>query len=140
MLYNAMIAPLAPCAIKGAIWYQGESNASRSYQYRKLLPAMIKNWRETFGLADFPFLVVQIAPYTPIVQEPSDSVCGAIRAAQLTVTQNVPKTGLIVSTVVDDGQDRHTATAPPASPVQPLAAVQASAAPHRGDGPRHHPC
>ena len=63
MLYNAMIAPLAPYAIKGVIWYQGESNAARAYQYRTLLPAMIKNWRETFGQGDFPFLIVQIAPY-----------------------------------------------------------------------------
>jgi sialate O-acetylesterase len=106
-LYNAMIAPLAPYAIKGAIWYQGESNASRAYQYRKLLPAMIKNWRETFGLADFPFLVVQIAPYTAIVQEPSDSVWAEIRDAQLNVTQNVPKTGLIVTTDVGDERDIH---------------------------------
>ena len=68
MLYNAMIAPLAPYAIQGAIWYQGESNAGRAYQYRTLLPAMIKNWRDTFGQGDFPFLIVQIAPYEAIVR------------------------------------------------------------------------
>ena len=54
-LYNAMIAPLAPYAIEGAIWYQGESNAGRAYHYRKLLPAMIESWRDTFGQGDFPF-------------------------------------------------------------------------------------
>jgi sialate O-acetylesterase len=107
MLYNSMIAPLAPYAIAGAIWYQGESNASRSFQYRKLLPAMIKNWRDTFGQGDFPFLIVQIAPYQAIVQEPSDSVWAEIRDAQLNVSQNVPKTSLIVTTDVGDERDIH---------------------------------
>ena len=50
-LYNAMIAPLVPYASKGAIWYQGESNAGRAYQYRKLLPAMIADWRKAWGVA-----------------------------------------------------------------------------------------
>ena len=107
MLYNSMIAPLAPYAIAGAIWYQGESNASRSFQYRKLLPAMIKNWRDTFAQGDFPFLIVQIAPYEPIVQEPSDSIWAEIRDAQLNVTQNVPKTALVVTTDVGEERDIH---------------------------------
>ncbi len=62
-LYNGMIAPLIPFAIKGAIWYQGESNVSRAYQYRKLFPAMITNWRKDWGQGDFPFYYVQIAPF-----------------------------------------------------------------------------
>ena len=62
-LYNAMIAPIIPFGIKGAIWYQGESNVSRSYQYRTLFPAMITNWRNDWGLGDFPFYYVQIAPF-----------------------------------------------------------------------------
>ncbi len=107
MLYNAMIAPLAPYAIKGVIWYQGESNASRAYQYRTLLPAMIKNWRDTFGQGDFPFLIVQIAPYTEIVEEPSDSIWAEIRDAQFHVNQNVPRTALIVTTDVGDEGDIH---------------------------------
>jgi sialate O-acetylesterase len=107
MLYNAMIAPLAPYAIKGAIWYQGESNAGRAYQYRTLLPEMIKNWRDTFGQGDFPFLIVQIAPYTAIVQEPSDSIWAEIRDAQFHIDQNVPRTALIVTTDVGDEGDIH---------------------------------
>jgi sialate O-acetylesterase len=107
MLYNAMIAPLAPYAIAGVVWYQGESNAGRAYQYRKLLPAMIKNWRETFGHGDFPFLIVQIAPYEAIVKEPADSVWAEIRDAQLNVAQNVPGTALIVTTDVGDEKDIH---------------------------------
>ncbi|MBM3335926.1 sialate O-acetylesterase, partial [Candidatus Sumerlaeota bacterium] len=58
-LYNGMIAPLLPYAIKGAIWYQGESNAARAAEYRKLMPTMIQNWRQDWGLGDFPFLIVQ---------------------------------------------------------------------------------
>ncbi|MFN8002053.1 MAG: sialate O-acetylesterase [Acidobacteriota bacterium] len=58
-LYNGMVAPLLPYAIKGAIWYQGESNASRAYQYRRLFPAMIRNWRADWGQGDFPFLFVR---------------------------------------------------------------------------------
>lgn len=106
-LYNAMIAPLGPYAIKGAIWYQGESNAGRAYQYRTLLPAMIKNWRDTFGQGDFPFLIVQIAPYEKIVKEPSDSIWAEVRDAQLHVAQNVPRTALIVTTDVGDEGDIH---------------------------------
>jgi sialate O-acetylesterase len=62
-LYNGMIAPLVPFAIRGAIWYQGESNVGRAAQYRVLLPAMIRNWRADWGEGDFPFGIVQIAPY-----------------------------------------------------------------------------
>jgi len=107
MLYNAMITPLAPYAIQGVIWYQGESNAGRAYQYRTLLPAMIKNWRDTFGQGDFPFLMVQIAPYEAIVKEPSDSIWAEIRDAQLHVSQNVPRTALVVTTDVGDERDIH---------------------------------
>jgi len=107
MLYNAMIAPLAPYAIQGVIWYQGESNAGRAYQYRKLLPAMIQNWRETFNQGEFPFLIVQIAPYEAIVREPSDSIWAEIRDAQFHISHSVPRTALIVTTDVGDEKDIH---------------------------------
>ena len=63
VLYNGMIHPLVPFGIRGAIWYQGESNVSRAVQYRKLFPAMITDWRKRFGQGDFPFLYVQLAPF-----------------------------------------------------------------------------
>ena len=63
-LYNGMIAPLLPFAIRGAIWYQGESNLDRAFQYRTLLPTMIHNWRADWGQGDFPFYIVQIAPFS----------------------------------------------------------------------------
>ena len=63
ILYNGMIAPLIPYAIRGAIWYQGESNVPRAFPYRTLFPAMIANWRADWGQGDFPFGFVQIAPF-----------------------------------------------------------------------------
>ena len=71
-LFNGMIAPLIPYAIRGVIWYQGESNSGRSYQYKRLFPAMIRNWRESFGQGEFPFLFVQLAPFMKIQQEPTN--------------------------------------------------------------------
>ncbi|MEX0679311.1 MAG: sialate O-acetylesterase [Pirellulales bacterium] len=106
-LYNAMIAPLAPYAIQGAIWYQGESNAPRAFHYRKLLPAMIADWRNTFGQGDFPFLIVQIAPYDKEQSKSPDSRWAEIRDSQLHVSQNVPRSALVVTIDVGDEQDIH---------------------------------
>jgi sialate O-acetylesterase len=106
-LYNAMIAPLAPYGVKGAIWYQGESNADRAAQYRTLLPAMIKSWRDTFGQGDFPFLIVQLAPFMAINNEPMESNWAELRDAQLSTALNVPNAGLAVITDVGDEKDIH---------------------------------
>jgi len=62
-LYNGMIAPLVPLSVRGAIWYQGESNVGRAYQYRELFPLMIRNWRRDFQNPDMPFGFVQLAPF-----------------------------------------------------------------------------
>ena len=62
-LFNGMVNPHIPYGIRGAIWYQGESNRGRAPQYRELFPAMIADWREAWGQGDFPFGFVQIAPY-----------------------------------------------------------------------------
>src|SRR2546421_2581606 len=97
-LYNAMIAPLVPFTLKGVIWYQGESNAGRAYQYRKLFPAMIKGWRKDWN-ADFPFYFVQIAPHQG--QSPE------IREAQLITMKTVPNTGMAVITDAGDSLDIH---------------------------------
>jgi len=105
-LYNAMIAPLIPYAIAGVIWYQGEANASRAYQYRKLFPAMITNWREDWKQGDFPFLFVQLAAFKPISPEPQESAWAELREAQL-MTLSLPNTGMAVAIDVGDQFNAH---------------------------------
>ncbi len=105
-LYNAMIAPLIPYAIKGAIWYQGESNAGRAYQYRALFPAMIKSWWRTWGQNDFPFLFVQLANFMKVEDEPGDSAWAELREAQ-TMTLELPNTGMAVIIDIGEADDIH---------------------------------
>jgi sialate O-acetylesterase len=92
-LYNAMIAPLIPFGIRGAIWYQGESNRTRAAQYRRLFPAMIQDWRERWGQGDFPFYFVQIAPYR---YGNDKGEAAELREAQ-TLTMRLPNTGMAVT-------------------------------------------
>jgi sialate O-acetylesterase len=107
VLYNGMIAPLVPYAIKGALWYQGESNAGRAFQYRTLLPVMIKSWRDAWKQGDFPFLIVQLAPFMPIAKEPQESNWAELREAQLLTALKFPKCGMAVITDVGDEKDIH---------------------------------
>ncbi len=102
LLYNGMIAPLVPYTIKGAIWYQGESNVGRAYQYRQSFPNMIRDWRKAWGLGDFPFYFVQIAPFTY-----GNQMSPELREAQL-LSLREPNTGMIVTTdITDDVKDIH---------------------------------
>lgn len=101
-----MIAPLIPYAIKGAIWYQGESNAGRAYQYRKLFPTMIQNWRRTWGQGDFPFLFVQLANFMETKPEPEESAWAELREAQL-MTLSLPNTGMAVIIDIGEAKDIH---------------------------------
>jgi len=104
-LYNAMIHPLLPFAIKGAIWYQGESNAGRAYEYRTLFQTMIKDWRAKWGQPDMPFLCVQLAPWHA---NDADGVSWAeLREAQLLATQKLKNVGMAVITDVGDLYDIH---------------------------------
>lgn len=106
VLYNAMIAPLTRFAIRGAIWYQGESNSSRAYQYRTLFPLMIRDWRKAWGEGDFPFGFVQLANYQPAKPEPSESDWAELREAQ-TMTLREPRTGMAVTIDIGDTKDIH---------------------------------
>ena len=99
-LYNAMIHPLVPYGIRGAIWYQGENNASRAYQYRELFPLVIENWRKDWG-KDFPFYFVQLTNFKPVSPEPVDSDWAELREAQ-TRTLSVANTGMAV--IIDKGE------------------------------------
>lgn len=106
-LYNGMIAPLIPYTIKGAIWYQGESNAGRAEQYRTLFPDMIRNWRNDWGQGNFPFLLVQLAPFMSIKKQPADSAWAELREAQLNATKILPNVGMAVITDVGEQTDIH---------------------------------
>jgi sialate O-acetylesterase len=105
VLYNAMIAPLVPFAIRGAIWYQGESNAGRAYQYRTLFPVMIRNWRSAWG-RDFPFYFVQLANWRASKAQPDESDWAELREAQ-TMTLREPQTGMAVTIDIGDENDIH---------------------------------
>lgn len=113
-LYNGMIAPLIPYALRGVAFYQGEANASRARQYRTLFPALIADWRQRWGQGDFPFLFVQIAPYRG--QPPE------IREAQLIAWQNTRNTAMVVTLDVGDAQDIHPADKGPVGARLALAA------------------
>src|SRR5207249_1721804 len=93
VLYNGMIVPLEPYAIRGVIWYQGESNAGRAVQYQTLFPAMIRNWRQDWeqrsARGDFPFLFVQLAPFMKIESSPQESAWAELREAQRLTTLTV---------------------------------------------------
>lgn len=107
-LYNGMIAPLIPYAIRGAIWYQGESNAMRAHQYQTLFPAMIANWRADWGQGDFPFGYVQIAPFNYRGAWKIDpACCPELWEAQLLTLNAVPNTGMAVTSDISDLNDIH---------------------------------
>jgi sialate O-acetylesterase len=105
-LFNGMVAPIVGYGIKGTIWYQGESNAGRAYQYRKLFPIMITDWRTRWGEGDFSFYWVQLANYMPREKEPADSAWAELREAQ-TMTQALPNTGQAVIIDIGEGLDIH---------------------------------
>lgn len=113
-LYNTMIAPLIPYAIKGAVWYQGEANGSRGLQYRTLLPALINNWRTKWGIGNFPFLIVQIPGWKNHFPE--------LREAQLMTWQKVPNTAMTVINDCDDSVDVHPGNKQPVGERLSLAA------------------
>lgn len=106
VLYNGMIAPLVPVAIRGAIWYQGEGNAGAAYQYRTLFPTMIKCWRDAWGQGDFAFVFVQLPNYMAVAPEPGESRWAEIREAFL-MSLSVPNTAMAVTIDIGDEKDIH---------------------------------
>jgi len=107
VLMNGMIAPAAPMAIKGVIWYQGETNSGRSYQYRRLLPAMIADWRRLFGQGDFPFYIVSLASFMQRQANPGDDGWTELREAQAMTAAQVRRSGLVITTDVGSATDVH---------------------------------
>jgi len=108
LLFNGMLHPLIPFGIKGAIWYQGESNDSRAYQYRRLFPLMIRDWRKHWNQGDFPFLFVQLAAYKPVNENPVESSWAELREAQL-MTLALPNTGMAVAIDIGEADNIHPA-------------------------------
>ena len=105
-LYNGMIAPLVPFGIKGAIWYQGESNAGRAAQYERLLPTLIADWRRDFE-SPLPFYIVQLAGFMAPDDTPKNDDWPQLRAAQMKAAQTVPNTGIAITTDIGDEKDIH---------------------------------
>jgi sialate O-acetylesterase len=106
-MYNSRVAPLVPFAIRGAIWYQGESNAGRAYQYREMFPLMISTWREAWGQGDFPFYWVQLADFMAEQPEPKESAWAELREAQTLTLDKLENVGQAVIIDVGDGKDIH---------------------------------
>lgn len=101
VLYNAMIAPIVGYAIRGCIWYQGESNWKEPARYEKLMPGLVKDWRDRWNIGGFPFYYVQIAPFDYGVAKSSDPGSALLREAQLKASFVIPNSGM--ASIVDIG-------------------------------------
>jgi sialate O-acetylesterase len=106
-IYNGVLKSHLGYGIRGAIWYQGESNAGRAYQYRDLFPLMIKHWRSEWGQGDFPFYWVQLADFLPEKPEPGESAWAELREAQTMTMAKLPNTGEAVIIDIGEGKDIH---------------------------------
>ncbi|WP_111709605.1 sialate O-acetylesterase [Lutibacter citreus] len=109
VLYNSMINPLIPYTIKGALWYQGESNRKEVNDYKKFFPAMVKDWRTRWGIGEFPFYYVQIAPFlygnNNAFQTEDNSAF--IREAQLECLDLIPNSGIAITMDIGDENSIH---------------------------------
>lgn len=103
VLWNGLVQPVLPFSVRGALWYQGESNRGRAAEYSDLMPALIADWRARFGCGDFPFLFVQIAPFQ---YDGSRAATAELRQAQVQ-TLRVPNTGMVVTMDIGDAGNIH---------------------------------
>jgi sialate O-acetylesterase len=102
VLYQGMLEPVAPLALTGALWYQGEANADHAYQYRKVLPAMVGDWRALFGQGNFPFYIVSLPAFMHHQDKPSESSWAELREAQALTAVKIRNGGLAVT--IDTGE------------------------------------
>jgi len=108
VLYQGMIQPVAPLAISGAIWYQGEANAERAKQYQIILPGMIADWRKVFGQGDFPFYIVSLPAFMHHQDQPPEQTGWAdIRESQAIVARSVKNAALAVTIDTGDPDNIH---------------------------------
>jgi sialate O-acetylesterase len=106
-IYNGVLKPTIGYGIRGVIWYQGETNAGRSYQYRDLFPLMIKSWRDEWGQGDFSFYWVQLADFMAESPTPRGSGWAELREAQTMTMDRLPHTGQAVIIDIGEGKDIH---------------------------------
>ncbi|MFM8826285.1 MAG: sialate O-acetylesterase [Actinomycetota bacterium] len=106
-IHSGVLTPSIGYGIKGAIWYQGESNAGRAYQYRALFPLMIQSWRDEWGVGDFPFYWVQLADFKDERADPAESDWVELREAQTMTMNALPHTGEAVIIDIGEGKDIH---------------------------------
>jgi sialate O-acetylesterase len=106
-IYNGVLKPTIGYGIRGVIWYQGESNAGRAYQYRDLFPLMIKSWRDEWGIGDFSFYWVQLADFMAEKAEPAESSWAELREAQTMTLGKLPNTGEAVIIDLGEAKDIH---------------------------------
>jgi sialate O-acetylesterase len=106
-IYDGMIEPLLPFPVRGAFWYQGESNEERAQQYAVLLPTMIRAWRERWGQGDFPFGIVQLPNYRDPKPEPADEAWSHLREAQRRTARSTRNAGLVVTIDIGEAHDIH---------------------------------
>ncbi|MBE2215111.1 MAG: hypothetical protein IAE82_14650 [Opitutaceae bacterium] len=124
VLNLGMIQPVAPLALKGMLWYQGEANFTRAHQYRTLLPAMIADWRASFGQGNLPFLIAQLPAFQARKVEPGDDWWAELRDAQALVARTVPGAALAVTVDTGDADDIHPTDKVPVGERLALAALR----------------
>jgi len=107
VLYEGMLAPIAPLSITGALWYQGEQNSERGFQYRKILPVMISDWRKLFGQGDFPFYIVSLPAFKHRSETPIDDAWAETRESQALAAATVPNSCLAVTIDTGDPDNIH---------------------------------
>ena len=107
VLYEGMLAPIAPLSITGALWYQGEENSSRGFQYRKILPVMIADWRKLFAQGDFPFYIVSLPAFQHRSETPTDAEWPETRESQALTAASVHNSCLAVTIDTGDPDNIH---------------------------------
>ena len=107
VLYEGMLAPIAPLSITGALWYQGEQNSERGFQYRRILPAMIEDWRKLFGQGDFPFYIVSLPTFRQRSPTPIDDTWAETRESQAFAAATVRNSCLAVTIDTGDPDNLH---------------------------------
>ena len=107
-LYNGMLAPFAPYSVRGAIWYQGESNAGEPERYQEFMPMLIKDWQATFERDEFPFGIVQLAAFMAARDDlPAEGNWALLREAQSMTARDLPDVGIVITTDIGDARDIH---------------------------------